>query len=316
MVFSLRTRVACGIGVVVAFGVGILFLQTPYALPEHPLVVVESGASFTEVAELLKERNVIVSKYILRGMVALRGGTVSIKAGAYTFDTPSNAFVVAGRLINGDFRTESLRIVFPEGTPSHDMSTLLVDSIGFREAARFEREALGYEGYLFPDTYFLPPMATSGMIISLLTETFEIKTSELVLRAEALGRSWNDVVIMASLVEKEAQTYEDKRIVAGILWKRLDEGMRLQVDAPFFYLFGKTSADITRADLDIDSPYNTYKYEGLPPTPISNAGLETLEATLNPIESEYWFYLSDTDGVIHYAATYDEHLDNKAKYID
>lgn len=311
--FMKHIYAAVGVSILVIF---IVLFQTPFHAPSESLVIIEEGTPLSEVAELLKERDVVVSKYILRGMVAFRGGATSIKAGAYTFDTPRNAFTVAGRLTQGDFGTDPIRVVFPEGTPSHGMSAILAGIIGTREAARFEREALAHEGYLFPDTYFVPPSATSGRLIALLTSTFEAKTAELVRQAEESGRAWSDVVIMASIVEKEARTYEDKRRVAGVLWKRLDDGMRLQVDAPFFYLFGKTSADITRIDLEMDSPFNTYRYAGLPPSPISNPGLETLEATLNPIESDYWFYLSDDVGTIHYAVTYDEHLDNKARYID
>ena len=120
---------------------------------------------------------------------------------------------------------------------------------------------------------------------------------------------------MASILEEEARSFEDKQIVAGILWKRLDNDMALQVDAPFVYLLGKGSADLTLDDLKTDSPYNTYLYRGLTPTPISNPGLESLRAAVEPIASEHLFYLSDADGVMHYAEDFEQHKRNKELYL-
>ena len=108
---------------------------------------------------------------------------------------------------------------------------------------------------------------------------------------------------------------EDKRIVSGILWKRINMEMPLQVDAPFAYILGKTSEELTREDLAFDSPYNTYLNTGLPPTPITNPGLESLEAALRPIETPYVFYLTDTEGTVYSAETFEEHVGNKKRYL-
>ena len=121
---------------------------------------------------------------------------------------------------------------------------------------------------------------------------------------------------MASIIEREATgNQEEMQIVSGILWKRIREGMRLQVDAPFMYTLGKRSDELTLKDLASDSPYNTYRKKGLTPTPIGNPGIQAIYAALNPIESSYYFYLHDSRGTIHYAKDHDGHIRNKNQYL-
>jgi UPF0755 protein len=120
---------------------------------------------------------------------------------------------------------------------------------------------------------------------------------------------------MASIIEKEAKGEEDRYFISGILWKRISKGIPLQVDAPFLYILGKESSELTRADLAINSPFNTYKNKGLTPSPIGNPGLESIKAAIKPKDSPYLYYLHDSDGNIHYAKTYTEHLKNINKYL-
>jgi UPF0755 protein len=120
---------------------------------------------------------------------------------------------------------------------------------------------------------------------------------------------------MASILEAEARTTETRKIISGILWKRMEIGMPLQVDAPFQYIIGKNTFQLTTNDLKFDSPYNTYKYKGLPPGPIGNPGLDAISATVNPIKTNYLYYLSDVRGNMHYAKTFAEHVINKEKYL-
>jgi UPF0755 protein len=120
---------------------------------------------------------------------------------------------------------------------------------------------------------------------------------------------------MASIIEKEARTMEARQIIAGILWKRISIGMPLQVDVSFKYINGKVTEDLTLADLKIDSPYNSYLYKGLPPTPIANPGLDSIKATIKPIKTDYLYFLSDKNGGMHYAKDYAEHLHNKELYL-
>ena len=116
-------------------------------------------------------------------------------------------------------------------------------------------------------------------------------------------------------MEEEGRTTDVRRTIAGILWKRLDMGMPLQVDAAFLYINGKTTFQLATSDLTVASPYNTYLNKGLPPTPITNPGLDAISATVTPIKTPYLYYLTDKNGVMHYAATYDGHLANKEKYL-
>ncbi len=146
-------------------------------------------------------------------------------------------------------------------------------------------------------------------------QTFKKRIATLTSEVEKFGKPVSEIVILASLLEEEASTSEDRRIVSGILWKRLSMGMLLQVDATFQYINGKGSLELTLDDLKIDSPYNTYKYKGLPPTPISNPGLDSIRAAVIPTKTNYLYYLSERDGTMHYATTFAEHLRNKARYL-
>ena len=120
---------------------------------------------------------------------------------------------------------------------------------------------------------------------------------------------------MASLLEEEARTTRSRQIISGILWKRIERGMRLQVDAVFPYILGKNTFELTLDDLAVDSPYNTYRYAGLPLGPISNPGLDSLRAALHPVQTPYLYYLSDKNGVFHWSRTYEEHLKKKKLYL-
>jgi UPF0755 protein len=127
--------------------------------------------------------------------------------------------------------------------------------------------------------------------------------------------STSSVIIMASILEREATSSSDRRIIAGILWKRLDDRMPLQVDAALAYVLNKDGTKLTSADLATTSLFNTYKNLGLPPTPIGNPGLSAIEDAISPASTTYWYYLSDSKGNIHYSSTYDEQIANEAKYL-
>jgi UPF0755 protein len=297
-----------------AFSIFFLFFAPPKASAPRTLVSIPPGTTFSEAAEILKQQRVISSGILLRIAIIPFGGADEIQAGDYFFAWPDGIAPVAWRLAHGIHDLPRVRALLPEGSSSKDMGEVLSHRLPHIDAEMFAREARVHEGYLFPDTYFFLPTATSGEVVRVLRDTFDEKTAGLATSATGTP-SFEDVVIMASLLEEEAKTFEDKQIVAGILWKRLREGQRLQVDAPFIYLIGKASHELTVDDLALDSPYNTYLYEGLTPTPISNPGLESIKAALEPVETEYWFYLSDSEGRIHYAKTFEEHKANKERYL-
>lgn len=172
------------------------------------------------------------------------------------------------------------------------------------------------EGYLFPDTYEIQPSETPRKIIEKMLENFSRKFSK-ELREEAARQKKTifQIVTMASLLEKEVKTYEDKQIVAGIFSKRLEIGMPLQVDATVNYITDKNTPAVSIEDTRIDSQYNTYRYRGLPQGPIANPGVESIKAALEPVQSPYLYYLSSPDGKTVFSKTLDEHNQAKAKYL-
>lgn len=294
----------------------VFFFHTPFNPPNNPIIIVAPGEPFSVIADDLHAHGIITSPFVFRIAAMVAGGTTDIKAGTYRFDYKEHMVTVARRLITADYGIEPVRVVFPEGSTAYEMAKIIGRKLDLATAVQFVDIGRPLEGSLFPDTYMILPTATSGEIVVLLRSTFDDKTKELQLEAASSTHSWEEVLTMASILEEEVRTLEDRRIVSGILWKRIEAGMRLQVDASFSYLFGKASADVTLDDIATDSPYNTYRFEGLPPGPITNPGLTAIEAALNPIESDYWFFLSDAHGTTRYARTYEEHLENVAKYID
>ena len=207
------------------------------------------------------------------------------------------------------------RVTIPEGLSNGEIAALLQDAMPDFDRARFEKVAAKKEGYLFPDTYSFKAGSSAEEIIAEMERNFAERVLPLEAAIRDFGRSFRDVVIMASLIEGEVRTAETRRQVSGILWKRLDRGMPLQVDAVFPYIIGRNTFEITTDDLKMDSPYNTYRFAGLPLGPINNPGLDAITAAITPTPSNFMYYLTDPEGDIHYATTHAEHLVNRAKYL-
>lgn len=290
-------------------------LHTPRDFSPNALVTVPDGSSFSEVARLLESEHIITSPVLLRFFSTVFGGTKAVQAGEYLFEKPEGTARIAWRLTHGVHGIESVRVVLPEGLTVAQMGDTLAQELPRFDAELFTRLASGKEGYLFPDTYFFAVNATPETVMNVLSARFDEVADELGLSATSSKVSMADIVTMASILEEEAKTPEEKQIVAGILWKRLAIGMALQVDATFMYTLGKASHELTDEDLKTDSPYNTYTRAGLPPTPISNPGRESLEAALFPRESDYFFYLTGKDGNMYYAEDFEGHKRNKEKYL-
>jgi UPF0755 protein len=276
---------------------------------------IKSGQSLFSISEQLYEENIIKSRRAFEILMIILGSDRQISFGEFYFERPLSVIEVALRISGKEFGVEKIRVTFPEGFSTKEMSARLGVAFPSFDAAKFESLVINKEGYLFPDTYSFFPSVREEFIVETLKQNFEKKIAPLKNEIASSGRTKEEIIIMASLLEKEARGENDNRVIAGILWKRLDMGMRLQVDAPFLYLLGKQSSELTRADLQIDSPFNTYRYQGLPPSPINNPGLNTIRAALQPKESPYLFYLHDSNGVVRYARTYAEHLQNIRKYL-
>ena len=317
---ALSSRLAwLGVAVIVIVIVSVFLWffawRAPARFPSDADFAVQKGATLSKIAERLAERDFVRSPLWFKAWSVGLGGQGGLKAGEYYFGAPLSVVGVARRLTSGAQELPLVKITIPEGLSNRKVALILSQALPRFNRERFLLLAAEREGYLFPDTYSFFPNTSEENIIKDMEDNFTRRTAASAEHITAFGRSREEIIIMASLIEGEARTEETRRTVSGILWKRLGAGMPLQVDAVFPYIFGDRPYDLTDGDLLVDSPYNTYKYAGLPPAPISNPGIDAIRAAIMPIETPYWYYLSDREGNMHYAVSHDEHLANRAKYL-
>ncbi|MEK7643557.1 MAG: endolytic transglycosylase MltG [Patescibacteria group bacterium] len=306
----------------VGFFLGVIFPPRPSMAT---LVRVDRGMNAEKIARRLKDAHVIRSTTFFVWAVYLGGVETKLGAGHFQFEEPMTLFQVISVLTA---RNREITVVIPEGYTIDQIGRTLADAGLFSQelfnqalnnnvstSFSFVPKNSALEGYLFPDTYRIFQLTPPEEVMALLLRTFESKVLPLIEKECSSPCSVDEIITMASLLEREARSEEDMHMIAGILWRRLQEGHRLQVDATLGYITGKGSSELTEADLKNPSPYNTYVYKGLPPTPIASPGLRAIRAALNPTKSPYMFYLSDAEGVMHYARTFDEHKKNKVKYL-
>ncbi|MDQ5969412.1 MAG: Endolytic murein transglycosylase, partial [Patescibacteria group bacterium] len=235
-------------------------------------------------------------------------------AGDYLLTEKEGTFSLARRLVNGKFGIDTIKITIPEGWNIFQIAEYLEKNLVLFNKKQFLELAKSKEGYLFPDTYFVSGAINPAEVIKMLQDNYIKKITSLEKEILASGRTEKEIITMASILEGEALP-KDRNTVAGILWRRLEIGMPLQVDSTFSYINGKNTYELTLDDLKIDSLYNTYKYKGLPPGPINNPGIEAIKSALNPIKTKYLYFLTEKDGTIHYAKTFEEHKKNKELYL-
>ncbi|MFZ2252911.1 MAG: endolytic transglycosylase MltG [Minisyncoccia bacterium] len=274
-------------------------------------ITVSEGMNHTDIAELLEEKSVVRSALYLNFVLSEAFTNDFVQAGTYRFDTPLTTHEVAEILTKGTHTTPLLKITFPEGFSVKDMTEYLPASFSNIDTAYSNT----LEGYLFPDTYFISSDLSFESLIELMQTTFDKKMESIAPQLKESTFTEEEVVTLASIVEREAKDAASKKMVAGILENRLSIDMPLQVDAAFMYLLHKKSNELTQDDLKIDSPYNTYIHTGLPPTPIANPGMESIRAVLEPTPSKYLYYLTGEDGTFYYAETFEEHKANKERYL-
>lgn len=296
--------------------VAFLVANSPRAsFPSGERIHIPDGASLTQIAAILDEYKVIRSAFLFRGIVSFEGAHANIHAGTHMFPEPLSTMGVARAMIDRSSIAPPIKLTIPEGSTLKDFDSIAARMLTLVEEGDIEKRAEGEEGLLFPDTYLFDEDVSADEVFLRMRENYESKISPLRERIAQSGYSEAEIVILASLLEREANSELSMRMVSGILHERLRINMPLQVDATFAYLLGKESSELTASDLEMDSPFNTYVHYGLPPSPIGSPGLMALEAALNPIESEYLYYLTDTEGNFHYAETFDEHKRNKAEYL-
>ena len=287
----------------------------PSDFPRSTIIRVEKNMTVSEIGAILKGKGIVRSALIYKIYVVLLHDGKGIQAGSYLFDHPQSALRIAYRTAYGLSELQKVKVTIYEGLNSKQIATAIKKNIPSFDAKTFLVEAKKSEGYLFPETYFFSPEAKPDEVIAEMKAQFDKKILAVKDALATSTHSLGDIMIMASILEEEANDTQDRRMIADVLWKRINKGMNLQVDVPFYYIMNKGSAPLTLEDLATTSPYNTYLYKGLPPTPISNPGLDSIRAALFPAKNPYYFYLADKNGVTHYATNHDGHLANRVKYL-
>ncbi len=286
--------------------------NAPDPANKTPIVfVIKKGDGVREIAKNLKDKGLIKSRIVFFLLVKQLGLDKQIEAGDYRLNPSMTAEEIAQNLTHG---TLDIWVTIPEGKRAEEISEILEKSLPTYDSS-WTTQLVANEGFLFPDTYLIPKEADIDMVITQMRQNFEKKFSTISTNNTKLTQ--NEIVILASLIEREAITDEEKPIIAGILMNRLNAGMALQVDATVQYAKDENNSNkkwwgrITIDDYkNVISAYNTYLNTGLPPAPISNPGLGALMAAANPADTPYLFYLHDKDRIIRYAKTIDEHNRN------
>jgi UPF0755 protein len=291
-------------------------------------VDIRPGTGTRAIGERLVEGGVVRDQLSFRIALLLSGRATRLKAGEYRFAEAATPADVIGKLARGDVYV--IPVTFPEGLTIAEMAKIveakgLGPSEAFVEAARdvslvrgLDPAARDLEGYLFPETYPLSRHAEARGIVRLMTDAFDRALSpDLRASARARGLSIRQLVTLASIVEKETAKPEERPLVASVYENRLRIGMSLQCDPTVIFALeqaGRYRGKLHHDDLSFDSPYNTYRYPGLPPGPIAAPGRASLEAVVHPADSTYLYFVSRNDGSHEFATTLDEHNRNVQKY--
>jgi UPF0755 protein len=304
-------------------------ISTPLSKQEKEVVFrVSEGQNLTEVAQNLHKENLIRSPLIFQMWFKFKNLDNQIKAGIFSLSPTMKMSEIADALISG--KTKQVWFTIPEGwtikqiaeelekkkiVTAKEFGEALKEKYDYQFLADKPAEA-GLEGYLFPDTYKVEVGTSAKEIISKMLANFDQKLSA-AMRAEAkrINMSIFEIVTLASIIEKEAPAESDRRLISGVFHNRLKMGMPLESCATLQYSTGIAKRYLSYEETQMDDPYNTYKYQGLPPTPIGNPGLESLRAAVYPKETTYLYFLSDENGNTYFSETYAEHLAKREQYV-
>ncbi len=342
--------IASAIAIILIFAFAVYTITIPLSLVgTERSFSIKSGEGFREIADRLKTDGIIRNAAAFKFYVILKGWADKLKTGDYKLSQSDSIEEIAAKIYKGE-KKEEVRIVIPEGYDIFDIDRKLAEAgmikekdlvkfepmadlqenySFFKELSKNEGRHSLLEGFLFPDTYyfFKTSGAELGPIIIKFLDNFNIKINpDFKNEISKRGLNLYDVLIMASLIEKEISFLDERAEAAGILWKRLENNMPLQADATILFIKKSLTAaldgrflsaeKLTADDYEIDSPYNTYLYKGLPPGPICNPGLESIKATIFYKDTDYWYYLSGPKtGKTIFAKTFEEHKKNKKKYL-
>lgn len=309
-------------------------LFVPKALqPREHLFTIEPGSSVSEIAAGLQREGVIRSDFSFALYARLRGMDTALQAGTYLFTGSVSGSEVLERIASGDAVFDEVGVTIREGWSANDIENYL-EAIGLYSKQEFAQAVVmqpAYrdlwildnleddtilDGYLFPETYRVFPDSTPQEVVRKMVRTLQQSlTDELLRDIDEQGRSIHEVLTLASIVEKESPV-EDMPDVAGVFYKRLQAGIRLESDATVNYVLGTKKLQPTFADTEVDHPYNTYENPGLPPGPIGNPGMAAIRAAVYPADNPYLYFLHKPTGETVFSRTFAEHLQNKARYLD
>ena len=313
----------------------LFFIIFEVYIPANPdshetiIYTVQKGWGDDEIAKDLQKLGIIKSSFFFKFYVVASLQHSALQAGEYKLSSKMSIYQIAKKMARGDVLRDKLLIL--EGWDEKDIAKyaeskgickqdyfsalLKKDYSGEFDFLKDKPQNLGLEGYLFPDTYEVAKGETCEDILNAMLANFDKKlTPDLRTEIKNQKKSIFDVVTMASMIEKEVRDINDKKIVSGILWKRMAVGMPLQLDATINYITNKSDPSVAIKDTKIDSPYNTYKYNGLPKGPISSPGIDSITAAIYPKATNYWYYLSD--GKTIFSETLEQHNAAKARYLD
>lgn len=319
-----------GLIILLVLGFAAWFGYTIFADRSHPAstarIIVPRGATFHDIAAQLAQASVISNAASFRLYAKAVHADTQARAGAFQFPPHQTAAQVLAQLQNGGAQVAKW-VTFPEGFTAAQIAQRLAQE-GFGDADTFEKAFMhdtivvggtrtkNLEGYLFPSTYLIPTDASPQTVERIMTAQFMKELpQDAAAKARAHGLTVPQVVTLASLIEREAKADDERPLMAGVYYNRMRIGMPLEVDASIEYVFPQHRDVITYGDLKIDSPYNTYKYRGLPPTPIANPGAPSLAAAFNPKPSPYLYYVYKGNGHHAFAKTLAEQNANIAKYL-
>ncbi|MBI5139619.1 endolytic transglycosylase MltG [Candidatus Nomurabacteria bacterium] len=269
------------------------FISAPSDFKSGTIISIENGSTLRAVSLQLKENNIIRSRISFEAFVILYGGERRIIQTDYLFENKSPVWVVAKRIVKGEHNMAPIKITIPEGFNNEEIAESFGSKLPSFNKDNFILKAKEKEGSLFPDTYFFFNRDNEEVVIKSMSDNFEKKIAPVRPKIVASGKTEKEIIIMASIIEREARGDLDRDFISGILWKRISIGMPLQADA---------------------APV-TYQKKGLPDSPIGNPGLEAINSAIYPKKSNYLYYLHDKEGNIHYAENFEQHKQNKFKYL-
>jgi len=286
---------------------------------------IESGQGSINVAKELFNKKLIKSTKAFRIYLLLTLNNSAIKKGVYQLDDSMTLLEVIATITSG--KTKFITITIPEGYNNRQIGDLLSEAKFFKDRSEFITQTKNplllkkyniagesLEGYLFPDTYNIPADYPQEKVLELMVENF-LKKTDAIKDFPQDSQKRHQLVILASIVEREAQLKEERPVIAGVFNNRLQKNYPLESCATIQYLFEKPKPRLFFKDLEIKSPYNTYIHAGMPPGPISNPGLAAIQATLRPVKTDYLFFVVKESGSHHFSKTFNEHVKAKQQYL-